>query len=171
MINKIKKEKLDRIYEKGIDPYPSVFKVDSDSREIKAKFKNLEKGEHTKEKFSIAGRIMQNRPMGKACFMNLLDKEGKIQLYFRQDDIGKEEYKKLKLLDRNKLVAAQTPQGFLFSYLLHSHLKAKKEKLYFTDDLSLVLNYYPKLKLKLLDNPYINKKITTKEDIFYLDLF
>ena len=104
MINKIKKEKLDRIYEKGIDPYPSVFKVDSDSKEIKTKFKDLEKGEHTKEKFSIAGRIMQNRPMGKACFMNLLDKEGKIQLYFRQDDIGKEEYKKLKLLDIGDII-------------------------------------------------------------------
>jgi len=107
MINKIKKEKLDRIYEKGIDPYPSVFKVDSDSKEIKTKFKDLEKGEHTKEKFSIAGRIMQNRPMGKACFMNLLDKEGKIQLYFRQDDIGKEEYKKLKLLDIGDIIGVK----------------------------------------------------------------
>ena len=104
MINKIKKEKLDRIYEKGIDPYPSIFNVDSDSNKIKTKFKNLEKGEHTKEKFSIAGRIMQNRPMGKICFMNLLDKEGKIQLYFRQDDIGKEEYKKLKLLDMGDII-------------------------------------------------------------------
>ena len=104
MINKIKKEKLDRIYEKGIDPYPSVFKVDSGSKEIKAKFKDLEKGEHTKEKVSIAGRIMQNRPMGKACFMNLLDREGKIQLYFRQDDIGKEEYKNLKLLDIGDII-------------------------------------------------------------------
>ena len=107
MINKIKKEKLDRIYEKGIDPYPSVFKVDSDSSKIKTKFKDLEKGEHTKEKFSIAGRIMQNRPMGKACFMNLLDKQGKIQLYFRQDDIGKEEYKKIKLLDIGDIIGVK----------------------------------------------------------------
>ncbi|MBU4284085.1 MAG: lysine--tRNA ligase [Nanoarchaeota archaeon] len=104
MINKTKKEKLDRIYEKGIDPYPSVFKVDSDSREIKTKFKNISKGEHTKKKVSIAGRIMQNRPMGKACFMNLSDKQGKIQLYFRQDDIGKQEYKKLKLLDIGDII-------------------------------------------------------------------
>jgi len=104
MINKTKKEKLDRIYEKGIDPYPSVFKVDSNSREIKAKFKSLSKGEHTKKKVSIAGRIIQNRPMGKATFMNLLDKEGKIQLYFRQDDIGKDEYKKLKLLDIGDII-------------------------------------------------------------------
>ncbi len=107
MINKTKKEKLDRIYEKGIDPYPSVFKVDSDSNQIKTKFKDLEKGEHTKEKFSIAGRIMQNRPMGKACFMNLLDKQGKIQLYFRQDDIGKEEYRKLKLLDIGDIIGVK----------------------------------------------------------------
>ncbi len=75
-----------------------MFKVDSNSNKIKTKFKNLEKGEHTKKKVSIAGRIMQSRPMGKATFMNLLDKEGKIQLYFRQDDIGKDKYKKLKLL-------------------------------------------------------------------------
>ncbi len=107
MINKIKKEKLDRIYEKGIDPYPSIFNVDSDSNKIKTKFKNLEKGEHTKEKFSIAGRIMQNRPMGKICFMNLLDKQGKIQLYFRQDDIGKDEYKKLKLLDIGDIIGVK----------------------------------------------------------------
>ncbi|PIU02492.1 MAG: lysine--tRNA ligase [Candidatus Diapherotrites archaeon CG09_land_8_20_14_0_10_32_12] len=104
MINKTKKDKLDKIYEKGIDPYPSVFKVDSDSKEIKTKFKGLSKGEHTKKKVSIAGRIIQSRPMGKACFMNLLDREGKIQLYFRQDDIGKEQYENLKLLDIGDII-------------------------------------------------------------------
>jgi lysyl-tRNA synthetase class 2 len=104
MINKIKKDKLDRIYEKGIDPYPNKFNVNSYSNVIKEEFKNLEKGEHTKKKFSVAGRIMQNRMMGKATFMHLLDSEGDIQLYFRQDDIGKDEYKKIKLLDIGDII-------------------------------------------------------------------
>jgi len=107
MINKTKKEKLDRIYEKRINPYPNKFDVDSYSREIKEKFKDIEKGEHTKEKFSIAGRLMQNRIMGKAAFMHLLDSEGRIQIYFRQDDIGKEEYKKIKLLDIGDIIGVK----------------------------------------------------------------
>ncbi|MDD5086608.1 MAG: lysine--tRNA ligase [Candidatus Nanoarchaeia archaeon] len=104
MINKIKKEKLDRIYEKGIDPYPNRFDVNSCSSALKEKFKKLEKGEHTEEKVSVAGRIMQNRMMGKATFMQLLDSKGNIQLYFRQDDIGKDEYKKIKLLDIGDII-------------------------------------------------------------------
>lgn len=107
MINKTKKEKLDRIYEKGINPYPNKFDIDSYSAVIKEKFKNLENGEHTKEKVSIAGRIMQNRIMGKAAFMHLLDTEGRIQLYFRQDDIGKEEYKKIKLFDIGDIIGVK----------------------------------------------------------------
>jgi len=107
MINKIKKEKLDRIYEKGINPYPNKYDVNSYSSVIKEKFKGIKQGEHTEEKVSVAGRIMQNRMMGKAAFMHLLDSEGNIQLYFRQDDIGKDEYKKIKLLDIGDIIGVE----------------------------------------------------------------
>ena len=104
MINKNKLDKLNRIYDKGIDPFPTKFKITSNSEQIKEKYAKIKKDEHSKDKISTAGRIIQMRPMGKITFLHLLDKSGKIQVYIRSDDIGKEEYKKLRLFDLGDII-------------------------------------------------------------------
>ena len=81
---------LEEIKALGIDPYPTAeFKVTAYSAEIKQNFKDGEASRHV----SIAGRIMSKRVMGKASFIELLDKEGRIQVYITRDDICTDEDK------------------------------------------------------------------------------
>jgi lysyl-tRNA synthetase class 2 len=82
----VRRAKLIEIKKMGIDPYPApLFEINATAKNILEHF-TLEKAEEYKN-ISIAGRIMTVRDMGKACFANLQDASGKIQLYIRRDDI------------------------------------------------------------------------------------
>lgn len=66
--------------------------------------------------------------------------------------------------NRDELILAQTPQGGKTSLFREAYLKAKKDNLEFTDDISVVLNYFD-VDVKLIEGEYRNIKITTKEDL------
>jgi lysyl-tRNA synthetase class 2 len=104
---KKRKIKLKELENKGINPYPYKFNINNYAEKINEKYSDLRKGQHTKKKAKIAGRITSIRRMGKATFMHLLDHSGKIQLYFRQDDLGKEFYKNLKFLDMGDFLGVE----------------------------------------------------------------
>jgi len=75
----IRREKLDTLRSLGINPYPAnLFPVNHTSKQVK---ENFEEG----KKVILAGRIMSDRDMGKASFVELQDSEGRIQLYFNRD--------------------------------------------------------------------------------------
>lgn len=75
----IRREKLNALRDLGINPYPAdLFPVDSTSKKIKENFKNG-------NKVIVAGRLMSVRDQGKACFAELQDSEGRIQLYLNRD--------------------------------------------------------------------------------------
>lgn len=77
----IRREKLDALRALGINPYPAdLFPVNHTSKQVK---ENFEEG----KKVVLAGRIMSDRDMGKASFVELQDSEGRIQLYFNRDVI------------------------------------------------------------------------------------
>ena len=77
----IRREKLDKLRELGINPYPAdLYPVDHTSKQVKEQF---EEG----KKVVIAGRLMSMRVQGKASFAQLQDSEGKIQVYFNRDEI------------------------------------------------------------------------------------
>ena len=95
----VRREKLTRLRELGINPYPAdLFPVDANSKEIKNNFKEG-------KQVTIAGRLMVINIQGKASFGQLQDGEGRIQLYFNRDEICLGEDKSLyntvfkKLLD------------------------------------------------------------------------
>ena len=80
MENKLVQERINKLNvlrEKGINPYPQVFNKKNNSKEISEKYKKLGKEAQTKDKVSIAGRIMTMRQMGKASFAHIQDQEGK----------------------------------------------------------------------------------------------
>ncbi len=77
--------KLQAIRELGVEPYPYSFDVDAKSAELKEKFKDIQ--EKSEEKYSVAGRIMQLRNMGKAAFFHIQDEKGRIQIYARKDEL------------------------------------------------------------------------------------
>ncbi|MDC3195262.1 lysine--tRNA ligase [Flavobacteriaceae bacterium] len=95
----VRREKLSRLRELGINPYPAdLFPVDANSKQIK---NNFEEGKQV----TIAGRLMVINIQGKASFGQLQDSEGRIQVYFNRDEICLGEDKSLyntvfkKLLD------------------------------------------------------------------------
>jgi len=99
--------KLDELKQSGINPYPSLFKKKDSAAGIKEKHAKLKKEEQTKDKVAVAGRLMSFRDMGKASFCHILDATGKIQLFFRQDDLGEPAYKMLKKLDLGDFIGAE----------------------------------------------------------------
>ena len=83
----IRRDKLKALRELGINPYPAdLFPVKNSSKDIK---ENFEEG----KKVIVAGRLMSVRDQGKACFAELQDSEGRIQLYLNRDVICPEEDK------------------------------------------------------------------------------
>ncbi|HLC82884.1 MAG TPA: lysine--tRNA ligase [Bacteroidia bacterium] len=86
----LRRAKLEEITKMGIDAYPAALvEINATAKGILENF-TPEKAEEFKN-ISIAGRVMSNRDMGKACFVSLQDATGRIQVYIRRDDIGTEE--------------------------------------------------------------------------------
>jgi lysyl-tRNA synthetase, class II len=100
-------EKLNRLRELGINPYPYSFATTHESKGILKKYEKLKPEEKTSDKVRVAGRIMQLRRMGKATFMHIQDDKGKLQLYFRAEDIGDKTYELLKLLDMGDIIGVE----------------------------------------------------------------
>ena len=97
----IRVAKLKAMQEAGNDPFTITTAEQSEhSDEIVAKFEALEKdcaeGETPELNVSVCGRIMTWRNMGKANFLDLHDKNGKIQVYVKMNDIGEEAFAAFK---------------------------------------------------------------------------
>ncbi len=104
----IRRKSLEELYKLGINPYPAEgYATNITSKQIHEQFPENE--ENFRE-VSIAGRIMQRRIMGAASFAELQDHEGRIQVYFRRDDICEGEDKTMyntvykKLLDIGDII-------------------------------------------------------------------
>ncbi|MCL2528082.1 MAG: lysine--tRNA ligase [Defluviitaleaceae bacterium] len=100
---RIRREKLTALQEAGADPFLHVtYDVTAYSQDIHEKF-----GEYEGKTVSVAGRLMTRRIMGKASFMDIQDKDGRIQSYVRRDDIGEEAYDAFKQYDIGDIVGVK----------------------------------------------------------------
>src|SRR6186713_1135603 len=113
IIRRQAKEELEKL---GIDPYPAeLFEVNASAAEI---LENYERHKSDYRQISIAGRIMSRRIMGSASFIKLQDQTGRIQVYFRRDDLCPGEDKTLyntvfkKLLDIGDIIGVK---GYVFT--------------------------------------------------------
>ncbi len=96
-----RKAKLDRLRQRGIDPYPPRFPRTSDAATAIARFEGSEgcdSATSASNDLSLAGRIMSMRNMGRAAFLDLRDGSGVIQALLRQNVLG-ESFELLKDLD------------------------------------------------------------------------
>jgi lysyl-tRNA synthetase class 2 len=93
-----RKRKREELLKLGINPYPYSYNPTHKSNELLEKYKSLQPEQRTQDSVKVAGRIVGLRRMGKATFMHLLDQEGRVQVYFKFDDIPKI-YEQLKLTD------------------------------------------------------------------------
>jgi len=106
-IIRFRREKLEALKEKGVDPYPHNYNPTHTSADALAKYDDLEGKDVT-----VAGRIMALRKMGKASFFHIQDMDGRIQIYIKLDDVGEEAYAQFKLMDIGDVVGVK---GFLFT--------------------------------------------------------
>ena len=84
----IRVEKIEKMRELGIDPWPPFKPTNTTSAHVLAEFSD-EKESHT---YEVAGRILTSRMHGKAGFVTIQDVQGKIQLYLREDAIGEKAF-------------------------------------------------------------------------------
>ena len=123
---KVRLDKLGEMVAAGNDPFTCVkYDVSAYSCDIQENFEEWEGKE-----VSLAGRMMSKRVMGKAAFSDLRDGKGRIQMYFRRDDIGEEEYKAYKKLDIGDILGVKglvfrTQKGEISIHVTQYKLLAK----------------------------------------------
>lgn len=94
----VRREKMKTFADRGIAPFGHRFEVTHHAQDVVEHFAELE-GEDSDRKVRLAGRLMAIRGHGKASFSVLMDITGRMQVYFKLDNLGEEKYANFKLLD------------------------------------------------------------------------
>lgn len=102
----VRRNKMQNLKDKGIDPFGSRFDRTDTSKSIKDKYleKTKEELEEMHVNVKIAGRIMTKRRQGKIGFMHIQDRFGQIQIFLRFDNLGEEQYELFKVSDIGDIV-------------------------------------------------------------------
>ncbi len=107
-----RRRKLERLREAGIEPFPRRFEGRTEIAEIRTAHQGLGPGEETDGRYRVAGRIAARRGHGKAAFIDLVDRSGRLQLHARQDVLGADSFERLVGLDLGDIIGAE---GALFA--------------------------------------------------------
>jgi lysyl-tRNA synthetase, class II len=102
-----RREKLARLRERGIDPFPHEFAGREEIAEVQAAHEGLAPGIETESAHRVAGRIVARRGHGKAAFLDLRDGSGEIQLHAREDLLGGDAFELLVHLDLGDIVGVE----------------------------------------------------------------
>lgn len=102
-------EKLERIRDRGINPYPHSYHRSHTAQEAVALFEHQEESPQAvpSSELSLAGRITASRFMGKIAFFDIRDGSGKIQFHFSHDLLANEKYEFLDELDIGDIIGAK----------------------------------------------------------------
>ena len=103
------REKLEEIRQLGVNPYPHKYSPTHTTLEIQRQFAEVQDQPDETKPVRIAGRIMTKRDHGKSAFAHLQDQHGCIQIYIRQNVVGKETYQVYKKLDVGDIIGIEGP--------------------------------------------------------------
>ena len=105
----VRRGKLEKLEEVGLDPFGHVFKRTAFAEDLKEKYKDVphDDFENMTDEATVAGRIMFIRKMGKASFFTIKDKTGSIQIYISINDIGEDSYNLFKTADIGDIVGVK----------------------------------------------------------------
>jgi lysyl-tRNA synthetase class 2 len=99
-----RRAKLERLREEGVEPFPHAYEGVVPIADVRAAHAELEAGAETDAQYRIAGRIAARRGQGKAAFVDLVDRSGRIQLHARVDVLPPESFERLVGLDLGDLI-------------------------------------------------------------------
>lgn len=168
-ILRIRREKLNTLISEGQNPYEIVkYNQTHHTKEILDNFEEMEGAE-----VSLAGRMMSRRDMGKAFFCDLLDRDGKIQLYVRINELGEEAFARFKKFDIGDIIGVsgkifRTRRGEISvqchtATLLSKSLKPLPEKYHGLKDPDL---RYRQRYVDLIVNPEVKDTFLIRSKIF-----
>ncbi|MGI9861074.1 lysine--tRNA ligase [Moorella naiadis] len=163
----VRLEKLHQMQEAGIEPYGGRFTVTHTTAAIRDRFEKLEGQE-----VALAGRLRAIRGHGKASFADLQDREGRLQLYLRLDNVGPEGYSLFQKLDIGDIIGVRgrvfrTHRGEVSVEvrqltLLCKSLRPLPEKWHGLKDVDL---RYRQRYLDLIVNPEVKEVFITRAKI------
>ncbi|WP_057770682.1 lysine--tRNA ligase [Lactobacillus selangorensis] len=98
---RVRRDKMQALRDKGIDPYGHRFDRTDTTAQLHEKYGEMSKEQLEKEhvEVAIAGRMMTKRGKGKVGFADLQDRDGRIQIYVRKDVVGDDNYLIFKKAD------------------------------------------------------------------------
>ena len=100
---RVRRGKLGELQKAGEDPFLIVrYEKTHSSKDITGDF-----SEHEGQTVRVAGRILAKRGMGKAGFCDILDRDGKLQIYVKMNDVGERAYESYKKLDIGDIVGVE----------------------------------------------------------------
>jgi lysyl-tRNA synthetase class 2 len=101
-----RRKKADTLRGMGVDLYPAGYRCDTTASEAIRRFGDMDEEalKEEKQSFSMAGRIMAIRSFGKASFIHIKDRTGRIQAYIRKDKVGEELYSVFKNMDMGDFI-------------------------------------------------------------------
>ena len=104
-----RRAKLDALCERGIEPYPTRFRVETSVTGIRQRFDGLtaQELEEKDEQIRVAGRLRAIRGQGKVVFADISDGESRLQLFLRKNDLDDETWELVKLCDLGDFVGAE----------------------------------------------------------------
>jgi len=105
-VQRARREKLDALVAAGVAPFAYGF---DRTHETSAAVASLQADEDTGPTVRVAGRLVAWRGHGKTAFAHLADSTGRIQLYFRRDELGDERWAQLDLYDIGDVVGVAGP--------------------------------------------------------------
>ncbi|MBC8015736.1 MAG: lysine--tRNA ligase [Sporomusaceae bacterium] len=164
---RVRREKMAALEAKGVEPFARKYNVTHHANDIIVDFEKLEG-----QSVQLAGRIMAVRGHGKTSFVNLMDMSGRIQIYFRQDAIGEDQYENFNLLDIGDMIGIEgvvfkTQRGEMsvkvssFEVLAKS-LRPLPEKWHGLKDME---TRYRQRYLDLIVNPEVRNTFVTRSKI------
>lgn len=106
-----RRRKVNALWAAGINPYPNDFKPEHTAADLQAQFGECEQIDAPDANYVLAGRIIARRSFGKAAFIQLQDRTGRIQVYVRKDDLGEEAFAQFESFDIGDIIGAA---GFPF---------------------------------------------------------
>lgn len=102
-----RRRKVDALWGAGINPYPNDFRQEHTSADLLNGFGEMREIPENSQTFSVAGRMLARRSFGKAAFIQLQDRKGRMQLYVRKDVIGEEAFEVFESFDIGDIAGAE----------------------------------------------------------------
>jgi lysyl-tRNA synthetase class 2 len=167
-----RRRKVDALWEAGINPYPNDYRPGHTSRDVHDAYGQKETIEENAATFVVAGRIIARRSFGKAAFIQMQDRKGRLQLYVKKDAVGDAAYADFETYDIGDIIGAtgfpfRTKTGELSLHITEIRLLTKSllplpEKFHGLTD---VETRYRQRYVDLIVNPEVRDVFITRSRI------